>query len=91
MISRERIAKALNFEKPDRVPIDLGGMRASGISAVAYEKLKERIGLKSPIKIMDCMQILAMVDMEVANHFHVDVIPLDVSLGSWHGLILSRA
>jgi len=34
MTSRERVLKAVNFERPDRVPIDLNAMRASGINAV---------------------------------------------------------
>ena len=83
MTSRERLAKALNLEKPDRVPIDLGAMRASSIAASAYEKLKNRIGLNGPTKILDSMQILAMVEPEVLDHFHIDVIPLDVSLATW--------
>ena len=83
MTSRERVAKALNFEKPDRVPIDLGAMRASGIAAVAYEKLKKRIGLDSPIKLIDSMQLLAEVETQVLEHFHIDVMPLDVSMGVW--------
>ena len=29
MTSRERIAKAINFQEADRVPIDLGGLKAS--------------------------------------------------------------
>ena len=48
MNSRERVLKAVNFEKPDRVPIDLGALRASGINAVVYDKLKKRMGIKSP-------------------------------------------
>ncbi len=83
MTSRERVAKALNFEKPDRVPIDLGAMRASGIAAVTYEKLKKRMGLESPIKLVDSMQLLAEVETELLEHFHIDVVPLDVSLGVW--------
>ena len=83
MTSRERVSKALNFEKPDRVPIDLGAMRASGIAAVAYEKLKKRMGLESPIKLVDSMQLLAEVETEVLEHFHIDVVPLDASLGAW--------
>ena len=83
MTSRERVAKTLNFEKPDRVPIDLGAMRASGIAAVAYEKLKKRMGLENPIKLVDSMQLLAEVETEVLEHFHIDVVPLDASLGAW--------
>jgi len=33
MTSRERVLKAVSFQVPDRVPIDLGGMKASGIAA----------------------------------------------------------
>ncbi len=83
MTSRERVAKVLNFEKADRVPIDLGAMRASGIAAVTYEKLKKRIGIESPIKLVDSMQLLAEVETEVLEHFHIDVVPLDASMGVW--------
>ena len=65
MTSRERVSQALNFQKPDRVPIDLGGMRASGIAAVAYDKLKKRIDLNTPTKITDSMQILAEVEASI--------------------------
>jgi len=36
MTSRERIAKAISFQEADRVPIDLGGLKASGISVETY-------------------------------------------------------
>jgi hypothetical protein len=40
MNSRERIVCALNHQEPDRVPIDLGGTRQSGIAASCDHKLK---------------------------------------------------
>jgi len=83
MTSRERVEKALNFEKPDRVPIDLGAMRASGIPASLYEKLRSRMGVSGPIKIFDSMQILAQVEPEVLDHFHADVVPMDVTMAGW--------
>ena len=83
MNSRERLSKVLNFQKPDRVPIDLGGMRASGIAALAYDKLKKRIGLDSPTKITDGMQILAEIEPEILDHFHIDIVPLDANLADW--------
>ena len=83
MTSRERVAAAINFEAPDRVPIDLGGMRASGISARVYAKLKERLGLDGPIKALDTMQILAEVEPAVLEACHVDVVPLEGSLAAW--------
>ncbi len=85
MNSRERVTAAVNFQQPDRVPIDLGAMRASGINAVVYEKLKRRMGVNTPTKIMDSMQILAEVELEVLERLHVDVVPLDVALGEWPG------
>lgn len=38
MTSRERILTALNHKEADRIPIDLGGMRSTGIHAIAYKK-----------------------------------------------------
>ena len=83
MNSRERVMKAVNFETPDRVPIDLGGMRASGINAVVYDKLKKRMGISTPTRIQDTMQILAEVEMEIVEHFHADVLPLEPATALW--------
>ncbi|MAE67315.1 MAG: hypothetical protein CMJ18_23890 [Phycisphaeraceae bacterium] len=83
MNSRERILAAVNFEAPDRVPIDLGALRASGINAVAYHGLKKRMGLETPTKIHDTMQILAEVELDMVEQLHVDVLPLDASDVGW--------
>ena len=45
MNSRERVRCALNFQEPGRVPIDISGMRSTGIAAVAYARLKAACGL----------------------------------------------
>jgi len=83
MNSRERVLKAVTFETSDRVPIDLGGIRASGINAVVYDKLKKRMGIESPTRIHDTMQILAELDMEVTDRLHVDVLPLEPMAAQW--------
>ncbi len=83
MNSRERVLKAVNFEAPDRVPIDLGGIRASGINAVVYDKLKRRMGIESPTRVHDNMQILAELEMEVIERLHVDVLPLEPMTARW--------
>lgn len=85
MNSRERVLKAVNFQKPDRVPIDLGSIRASGINAVVYDKLKKRMGIDTPTKIHDTMQILAEVELEVLERLHADVLPLDTGDAVWAG------
>jgi len=83
MNSRERVLKAVRHEPPDRVPIDLSGTRASGINASVYRRLKERMGLRTPTKIFDTMQILAEVEAEVLQRLHVDVVPLDAGAAGW--------
>ena len=83
MNSRERVLKAVNFKKTDRVPIDLGGIRASGINAVVYDKLKNRLGIDTPTRVHDTMQILAELEMEVVERLHVDVLPLEPMTARW--------
>jgi uroporphyrinogen-III decarboxylase len=83
MNSRQRVLKAVNFEKPDRVPIDLGAVRPSGINAIVYDKLKKRMGINTPTKIRHTMQILAQIEPEVLDRLHVDTVPLDVNIAAW--------
>ena len=59
MIARERVLKALVHEKPDRFPIDLGGSIVTGINAMAYQKLKEHMGLtKNPLSTLITISLL---------------------------------
>jgi len=81
--SRERVLRAVNFEKPDQVPIDLGATRASGINAVVYDRLKKRMGIHTPTKIHDSLQILAEVELEVLDRLHADVVPLEAATANW--------
>jgi len=85
MNSRERVLSAVNFQRPDRIPIDLGAMRASGINAAVYDALKKRMGIDRPVKIHDTMQILAEVELDVLEHLHGDVVPLDAGDVEWAG------
>lgn len=86
MTSRERVMKAVNHEQPDRVPIDLSGCRASGINAVVYDQLKRRMGLRTPTKLLDKLQILAEVEPEVIERLHVDILPLETATARWAGM-----
>ena len=77
MNSRERVLAALNHQETDRVPIDLSGHRSSGIAAIAYPRLRQYLGLeKTPIRIYDITQQLAIVDDDVLDRFGVDTIEL---------------
>jgi uroporphyrinogen decarboxylase len=79
MTSRERVLQAVNHRPTDRVPIDLGSMKASGITVRAYNELKAKLGIETPTRIWDARLMIASVDQEILQRFHVDVVPLDVS------------
>ena len=63
--SRERVLAALNHEETDRVPIDLGGTRQSGIAASTYARLAEHLGISSCTRVYDVYQMLAEVQRPV--------------------------
>ena len=79
MTSRERVLRTVNFQVPDRVPIDLGGMKASTIAASTCVKLKQRLGIRTPTRVTDPRFMIAEVDGELCRRFHVDVLPVDLS------------
>lgn len=72
MTSKERLLTALNHQVPDRVPIDLGGFQ-TGIHRKAYENLLRHFGIKDDIKILDCVQQLAVPCEQLLERFHVDI------------------
>jgi len=77
MTSRERIVAAVNHTQPDRVPIDFGGHRSSGISAIAYGRLKRALGIHAgDIYVYDMVQQLAIVETEVLDAVGADVVEL---------------
>jgi uroporphyrinogen decarboxylase len=77
MNSQSQVLAALNHVETDRVPIDLSGYRSSGISAIAYTRLRAYLGLEpKPIRVYDIVQQLAIVDSDVLDRFDVDTIEL---------------
>jgi uroporphyrinogen decarboxylase len=82
MNSRERVYKVIRFEEPDRVPVDLGGTSgASGIHVIAYRNLKKHLGLPHKvIRSNDAMQQLAMIEPEIMDRLHVDVMQISTAL-----------
>jgi uroporphyrinogen decarboxylase len=77
MTPRERVLSALNHRQPDRVPIDFSGHRSSGIAAIVYPKLRQRLGLPATtIRVYDPIQQLAIVDEDVLDRFGIDTIEL---------------
>jgi len=77
MNPRERVLAALEHVEPDRVPIDFGGHRSSGIAAMAYAKLKKALGIESgDIYVYDMIQQLAIVEPPILDAFGVDTVEL---------------
>jgi uroporphyrinogen decarboxylase len=74
---RERVLLAIAHREPDRVPIDLGAMRSTGITAVAYGNLKRFLGLAAgSTDVYDVVQQLAQPEDAVLDYFEADVIDL---------------
>ncbi len=77
MNSRERVLQSMHFGQPDRVAVDFGAHRSSGIQALAYVRLRDYLGLpKRPPQVYDMPQQLAIIDDDVLERFNVDCIEL---------------
>lgn len=73
--SRQRVKMALEHKEADRVPIDFGGMRSTGISTIAYNNLRKKLGIKNKLaRMYDFQQQLAYPEKEIRDLFHIDVI-----------------
>jgi len=77
MNSRERVLCAINHKSADRVPIDFGGTRQSGIAASTYHRLKRRLGIDTPTRVYDVYQMLAEIEQPLLDRFGADVVGLN--------------
>lgn len=68
----------MDGQKVDRVPVDCSGHRSSGISAMAYRKLREHLGLPNdqPVRVYDPIQQLAILDDAFLDRMGIDTIEL---------------
>jgi uroporphyrinogen decarboxylase len=74
MNSRERLLTALNQKEPDRIPFDLGSTQVTGLHVVAYDNLRQALGLPSvEVQLCDYIQGLALPDDGVIERLGVDV------------------
>ena len=77
MTSRERVLAAIAHREPDRVPVDLGATPSSGISAIAYGRLKRHLGLTGGhTRVYDVVQQLAQPEDEILDRFRIDAVDL---------------
>ena len=80
MNSRERVEKAINFQEADRVPIDLGGLKASAISVETYDRLTRALGLHKTPRVADTPGMIAVVDDAIRKRLGADVMPVDITM-----------
>jgi uroporphyrinogen decarboxylase len=74
MNSQQRLLTALKHQEPDRVPLDLGATQVTGIHRVAYEGLRQGLGLPTlATNICDTIQGLALPDKDIIDRLGVDV------------------
>ena len=84
MTSRERIVAALRREEPDRVPLDLGALDASGIGAIAYRRLREHLGLPpGRTRVFDPYQQVARIDEDLREFLGLDAVGLFLEPAAW--------
>ena len=77
MNSRERVLAAVEHRPVDRVPIDFGGHRSSGVMAIAYARLKRHLGIASgDVYVYDVIQQLAIVEEPVREELGVDTVEM---------------
>ncbi|MCL5745053.1 MAG: methyltransferase [Acidobacteria bacterium] len=83
MNARERVLSAVAHKEPDRVPIDQGSMRSTGITAIAYNLLKRHLGSgDSHTYLYDVVQQLAEPEPWYLDRFQVDVVDLGRAFAS---------
>jgi uroporphyrinogen decarboxylase len=79
MTPRERVLTTLRHEEPDSVPLDFGGMHATGIHANAYHRLREFLGMPSrKTRILNAWMQLAVIEDEIRDRFGVDLTPVEL-------------
>lgn len=75
MNSRERIKSALSHKQPDKLPVDFGGMLATGMHVSIVYKLRQKFGLDkplTPVKVIEPYQMLGEIADDLKEILGVD-------------------
>ena len=76
MNSRERVETVLRGEKPDRIPLDLGGSMVTGMHVSSVYRLRQALGLDKPetaVKVVDPFQMLGEIKSDLKEALGIDV------------------
>ena len=84
MTHRDRIRAAFAHREPDRVPVDLGGTESSGITGIAYHRLKSHLGIREgTVRVFDLMQQIVKVEPSILRLVGADAVPLLIEPTEW--------
>lgn len=89
MKSYERVMLALNHKEADKIPIDCGAMRSTGITAKMYSDYRSYKGINSGgVKVYDMVQQLAIPEDWFLEMHRIDTIDLSRAFADdetkWH-------
>ncbi len=98
MNSRERIRATINHRTPDKLAIDFGAMRSTGISIYAYDQLRKYLRITDGLpKLYDVFQQLAEPEMPVLERMGGDVVQahrmhpsFGISIKEWKEMTLQN-
>jgi uroporphyrinogen decarboxylase len=77
MTPRERVLASIAHQEPDRLPMDMGATPSSGISAIAYQNLKDYLGVtQGHTRVYDVVQQLAQPEDELLDRLQIDAIDI---------------
>ncbi len=77
MNSRERVARALAHQEPDRVPLDLGASGTTGMHVSMVYALRQALGLDrpgTPVRVVEPYQMLGEIGPDLQEALGVDVV-----------------
>jgi uroporphyrinogen decarboxylase len=89
MDQRKRILDTLAHRAADRVPLDLGGTESSGVTGIAYHKLRDVLGLepRAP-KMFDVYQQVCLIDDDLRDALGIDTVALHFLPSEWKPALL---
>lgn len=77
MTSKERVLKSLNYEQPDKLPMDFGSSFITGVHCSVVAELRRHYGLEDrPVKVCEPYQMLGEIEEDLLDAMGVDVQPI---------------
>lgn len=79
MTPKDRIKITLSYKDPDKLPVDFGGMLATGIHVSTIYKLRQRLRLDTPgtpVKVVEPYQMLGEIADDLKEVLGVDTVSL---------------